>query len=30
MPLNYYDKVIIELEKKHEEFNCVYGAYNLT
>ena len=33
LSLHYYLKVIVELEKKkntNKEFNCVYGAGNLT
>ena len=32
LSLYYYRKVIVELEKKNtnKEFNCVYGACNLT
>ena len=32
LPLYYYEKVIVELEKKpktNKEFNCVYGVCNL-
>ena len=30
LPVYYYGKVIVELEKNtNKEFNCVYGAGNL-
>ena len=30
MPLFYYDKVIAEGKNTNKEFNCIYGACNLT